>query len=76
MVARDDLLSVLLVATPITFVWHLEIAVEDWHRGTEMLFTNGFWEFQPLDVYHVLMYATFGICAVAAIRLQHHARDN
>lgn len=75
MVARDDLLSVLLVALPITFVWHLEIAVEDWYRGSEMLFTNGFWEFQPLDIYHVLMYLLFLVCGVAALRLQHHSRN-
>lgn len=70
MASRDDALSLLLVAAPLLFVWHLEIAVEEWYNGTEMLFTNGFWKFQPLDVYHVLLYFMMAVCVGAALRLQ------
>ncbi|RPJ56090.1 MAG: hypothetical protein EHM12_10905 [Dehalococcoidia bacterium] len=56
-------LSLLLVAVPIFFVWHTELYGVGCSAG---YFTNGFGDFDPTKVYHSLMYGLFAINGVAA----------
>lgn len=53
------LFALVNVTAPVWFVWHTEL------MNHHDVFRNGFLAFDPLQVYHVLMYAVFA-CSVAA----------
>ena len=48
------MLPLLLVSTMMGFVWHTELYMVA--RETGGYFTNGFWNSNPTQVYHVWMY--------------------
>ncbi len=56
-------LAMLLIAAPLSFIWHLEISME-FIRGVTL--TNGWMDADPVQVYHAKMYAMLIVNAVTS----------
>lgn len=48
------MLAMMLIVAPISFVWHLEISMA---FIPNMILTNGWFDADPVQVYHAKMYA-------------------
>jgi len=49
-------LIIFLVASPLVFVWHTELIMQQLMNNVPVLFTNGFYTISGWIVYHVMMY--------------------
>lgn len=66
---RASIVSLLLVTTPVLFVWHAELVLVYPASPSSRALTNGFFELDGGVVYHALMYALFAVNFAAAAYL-------
>jgi hypothetical protein len=49
-----QILLILLIILQIIFIWHMDLSAGAWKRGN--ILTNGFLDFDPLQIYHISLY--------------------
>ena len=47
-------ITIVFVILQMIFVWHIDLSLDALTNGN--VFTNGFWSFDPMQIYHICLY--------------------
>ena len=55
-------ITIVFVILQMMFVWHIDLCLDVLIRGD--ILTNGFWDFDPMQIYHICLYGTIILTGV------------
>jgi len=50
------LIAIISIVLMMLFVWHIDLSLAAIISEETYVFTNGFWKFNPMQIYHICLY--------------------